>query len=390
MTASLTRAAPLVVSLGAVCIAPAAQAAGTIEIDEDRWITIGAGIRAGFSMVDNGAPNGDDDSTSFNVQNLRLYVSGQAHEKVRFVFNTECESCVFGQDENDPIGAAGDIDILDAIAQIELSPAFNLWIGRMLTPADRIEMNGPFYGLSWNQYTVPLLPSDQLGQAGLLGRDDGVTIWGGVGKFQYSLGLFDGVDGGPNQDDNLLFASRVAFNFLDMEANPAYYTSSTYFGEGGDILTFGLSFQSQADGAGTAAEPADFSATILDMLFEKPLRGGAAVTIEGEYKWFDADVTQTARADPSCFCLFDGNAYFVTAAYLLPGAGLVRYQPYVRFTKNEPDDALDSDLTEVGVNFVLKGHNARLNLNYTSGDANITGYRGADTDALFFGVQIQI
>lgn len=143
MTASLTRAAPLVASLGAVCIAPAAQAGGTIEIDADRWITIGAGIRAGVSIVDDGAPGGDDD-TSFNVQNLRLYVSGQAHEKVRFVFNTECESCVFGQDPNDPVGAAGDIDILDAIAQIELSPTFNLWIGRMLTPADRIEMNGPF------------------------------------------------------------------------------------------------------------------------------------------------------------------------------------------------------------------------------------------------------
>ena len=43
--------------------------------------------------------------------------------------------------------------MLDAIAQFEFSPAFNLWIGRMLTPADRIEMNGPYYGLSWNQYT---------------------------------------------------------------------------------------------------------------------------------------------------------------------------------------------------------------------------------------------
>ena len=389
MKASLTRAAPLVASLGAVCVAPAAQAGGTIEIDEDRWVTIGAGIRAGVSIIDDGAPGGDDD-TSFNVQNLRLYVSGQAHEKVRFVFNTECESCVFGQDPNDPVGAAGDIDILDAIAQIELSPAFNLWIGRMLTPADRIEMNGPFYGLSWNQYTVPLLPSDQLGQAGLLGRDDGVTIWGTVGKFQYSIGLFDGVDGGPNQDDNVLYASRFAFNFLDMEVNPGYYTSSTYFGQGGDILTFGLSFQSQKNGTGTAAEPGDFSATILDMLFEKPLAGGAAITIEAEYKWFDAEVTPTAAADPSCFCLFDGDAYFVTAAYLLPGSGLVRYQPYVRYTKNEPNGAPESDLTEVGVNFVLKGHDARLNLNYTTGDANLTGYPGPDRDALFFGVQIQI
>lgn len=390
MTSSVTRAALLVGPL-ALAMASAANGAGRIDIDETRWVSVGAGIRAGFSSTDGGAPSGSEDSSDFNVQNLRLYVSGQAHENVRFVFNTECESCVFGQDDGDPIGAAGDIDILDAIAQIELSPAFNLWIGRMLTPADRIEMNGPFYGLSWNQYTVPLLPSDQLGQAGLLGRDDGATIWGRAGKFQYSLGLFDGVDGGPNQDDNLLYASRVSFSFLDMEDNPGYYTSSTYFGQGGDILTLGLSFQSQSDGTGTAAEPGDFSATIVDLLFEKPLAGGGAVTVEAEYKSFDAELTPTAMADPSCFCLFDGEAWFATAAYLLPGAsGPFRYQPYVRYTKNEPDGALDSDLTEIGVNFVLKGHNARLNLNYTSGDANISGYRGADTDTLFFGVQIQI
>lgn len=388
MTSSLTRTALLVGPLGALCVASAAHAAGRIDIDEDRWVSVGAGLRAGISMIDDAAPSGDDDSTSFDVQNLRLYINGQAHEKVRFVFNTECISCVLGAGDGD---RGKDIEILDAIAQIELSPAFNLWIGRMLTPADRIEMNGPFYGLSWNQYTVPLLPSDQLGQAGLLGRDDGVTIWGTAGKFQYSLGMFDGVDGGPNQDDGVLYASRFAFNFLDMEANPAYYTSSTYFGEAGDILTFGLSFQSQSNGTGTAAEPGDFSATILDMLFEKPLDRGAAVTIEAEYKSFDAELTPAAMADPSCFCLFDGESYFVTAAYMFPGTGgPVRYQPYVRFTKNEPTGALDSDLTELGVNFVIRGHNARLNLNYTSGDANLTGYRGADTDALFFGVQIQI
>src|SRR5690606_10965044 len=157
------------------------------------------------------------------------------------------------------------IDVLDAIAQIELSPAFNVWIGRMLTPADRIEMNGPFYGLSWNQYTVPLLPSDQFGQAGLMGRDDGVTVWGKVGRFQYSLGL--------------------------------------------------------SDGAGPAAHPGDFSATVVDFLYEQPRGRGAAVTFEAEYKTFDAELTPAALADPTCFCLFDGDAYFATFAYLLPGTG---------------------------------------------------------------------
>jgi hypothetical protein len=39
---------------------------------------------------------------------------------------------------------------------------------------------------------------------------------------------------------------------------------------------------------------------------------------------------------------------------------------------------------------IMKGHNARLNLNYTSGDANLTGTPGPDVGTLSFGVQIQI
>ena len=362
--------------------ATAANAGGTIEVGEHHSVSFGAGMRAGYSRVDEGS--------DFNLQSMRLYVSGQIHENVKFTFNTECEGCVFGQDANDPIGAAGDIAVLDAIAQLEFSPAFNVWIGRMLTPADRIELNGPYYGLSWNQYTVPLLPSDQLGQAGLLGRDDGVTVWGTVGKVQYSAGFFDGVDGGPNQDGNSLFASRIAFNFLSMEANPAYYTSSTYYGGGGDVFTVGVSYQSQADGTGTAASPTDFSALIVDALVEKPFENGGAITLEAEHKSFEAP-PPTAGSD--CFCLFDGSAWFVTAAYLFPGeAGIGRVQPYVRFTSNEPSDAAigDSELTEYGVNYIINGHNLRLNVNVTDGDANLTGAPGADETRFGFGIQVQI
>ena len=365
----------------AATAAPNSFAGGTIEIDEDRSVTFGAGLRSAFTRIE-----GKDD---FAIQNLRLYVGGQIHEKVKFTFNTECMGCVFG--EQDPIGAGGDIDVLDAIAQFEFSPEFNIWFGRMLTPADRIELNGPYYGLNWNQYTVPLLPSDQLGQAGLLGRDDGVTVWGRLGKTQYAVGVFDGVNGGPNTEhDSALFAGRLAVNFLSMEANPGYYTSSTYFGSGGDIFTLGMAYQTQANGVGSAAEPADFSAFIVDALFEKPLANGAAVTLEGEFKHFDAPITASAAADPSCFCLFDGTSYFVTAAYLFAGEiGIGRLQAYLRYTSNMPSMGKDSALSELGVNYVIKGHNLRLNFNLTRGDAHLSG-KPVDGDGFSFGVQIQI
>lgn len=357
---------------------PLAMAGATIEVGPNSSINIGAGMRVVSKMVEDGAPNGDT-SSNFDVENMRLYVGGQITDTIKFTFNT------------DEIFGDGPVDVLDAIAQFEFSPEFNLWVGRMLTPADRIEMNGPFYGLSWNQYTQPLYASDQGGDAGTYGRDDGVTVWGTASKFQYAIGAFDGIEGFGNDEDNVLFAGRFAYNFLNMEANPAYYTSSTYFGGLGNIFTVGVSFQTQDGGTGSTTSSGDFSGYTVDVLSETVLGGGAVLTLEGEYKDFDADYTPASGPiGGDCFCLFDGDSYFVTGAFLFPGeVGPGKFQPYVRFVENSPNDADDSDLTEVGLNYVISGHNARLNLNYNSGDANISGYPGNDVDTFSFGAQLQ-
>jgi len=118
------------------------------------------------------------------------------------------------------------------------------------------------------------------------------------------------------------------------------------------------------------------------------------LTIEGEYKIFDAETSAVALADPSCFCMFDGDAFFVSAAYLLPKKiGIGQFQPYVRYVKNNPDGSnfgRDSDLYELGTNYIISGHNARLNFNYTSGDASLTGRAGPDVNAFSIGVQFQL
>jgi len=362
-----------------------ANAGGTIKISDDSNITIGAGLRTQAVIAEDGAPDGGS-SFDFDVSNIRLYVGGQVNDTIKFTFNTERWD--------------NEIDVLDAIAQFEFSEYFNVWAGLMLTPADRIEMNGPFYGLSWNQYTQPLYASDQdapgdgiPGAAGSVGRDTGVTVWGAAGKFQYAIGAFDGVEGGPNTSDSPLIAGRFAYNFLNKEDNPAYYTSSTYHGGLGNIFTLGLSFQTQSDGVGSAAQPGDFSGVTLDLLSETVLGNKDVLTIEAEYKNFDSDFTGTPSANPidGCdFCLFDGTSTFATAAYLFKSDGYGDYQPYIRFVSNDPSEGESSDLTEVGLNYVIKGHNARFNINYGSGDANISGYQGADTDVLSIGFQLQI
>ena len=370
--------APWVVAGALLSASTPLLAGGKISLDETKWISIGAGLRAAFTSVEDASPSGDNRSNDFDRQNTRLYINGQVHEDFKFTFNTE---------EIDD-----DIDVLDAIIQYEPSDAFNIWFGRMLTPADRIEMNGPFYALSWNQYTVPLFPSDQGGEAGRIGRDDGITVWGNLDKFQYAVGVFDGFNGPANDDDNPLFAARFAYNFLNKENNPAYYTSSTYYGTGGDIFTLALSLQHQTDGTGIEGDATDFTGYVVDFLSETVLDSQGVVAVEGEYKVFDASLSTAARASDDCFCLFDGEAYFATAGYLFPQAvGPGKFQPYVRYTSNEPDGyADDSDLTEIGLNYVIQGHNLRFNLNFTDGDANASGEPGDDGNAFLAGVQLQI
>ena len=367
------------------------HSAGTIKISDEASVTVGAGLRTQATFAEDSAPDGSN-STDFDVGNIRLYVSGQVTDKIGLTFNTD--------------RVDGNIDVIDAIARLEFSDAFNIWAGKTLVPADRIELNGPFYGLTWNQYTQPLFASDQDNpgdgvedQAGTFARDTGITVWGDVGKFQYVVGIFEGVQGGPNSSDNPLYAGRFSYNFLNKEENPGYYTSSTYFGGLGNIFTLAFSFQSQEDGVGSIGDSGDFFGWTVDLLSETVLGNGDVLTIEAEYKDFDSDFTgQALDTTPSggCagtdgFCLFDGDSAFISAAYLFKNdEAFGSFQPYARYVTNDPSDTDDTDLFELGLNYIIKGHSARLNVNYATGDANISGFPGADVDVLSFGIQIQI
>jgi hypothetical protein len=368
----------------AVCALTAglASAAGKIIIDEDTFVTLGVGIRAGATFIEDAAPNGDAYKKDFSVQNVRLYIGGQLAPDWKFTVNTEE---IFGE-----------YGVLDAMIQYEPNAYFNVWAGRVLVPADRIEMNGPFYGLSWNQYTTPFYPADNdpKGRAGKYNRDDGAVVWGAASKFQYAVGVFNGLSTAANSSDAPLYAMRFAYNFLNMENNPGYYTSSTYYGGLGDILTLGFAVQMQKEGTGSDAASAkdaeDFLGYSVDALFEKVFRGGSVLTLEGEYKVFETDYKSTEGVEG--FALYDGSSIFGTAAFLFPNEiGLGRLQPYVRYTQNSPDEGDSSDLTELGLNYVINGHNLRFNANVTNGDASFTGAKSSDAiTTASFGVQFQI
>ncbi len=350
--------------------------------DGVKWLSIGVGIRASFASVEDASPSGKDRSNDFNLDAARIYLNGQIHQNVKFEFNTECVFC-----GNDTLE---DYVVLDAIAKFEFTQAFNIWAGRMLVPADRAEMSGPFYANTYDFNKTPFYPADQSvthsnGGAGVYGRDEGVAVWGSLGeegRFSYAIGIFDGLEGGSNQDDNVLYGTRLSYNLLNIESNPGYYTSSTYYGGAGDIFTVALAFQYQQDATGTATDAGDFSGYSIDVLYETVLGNEGVVTVEAEYKEFDTD-SKTGGIN-----LFEGDAWTATALYLFPSEiGIGKVQPYIRYTDVSPDSANDYDELDVGFNYIISGHNTRISVMYQTGDLRTTG--GRDLDTFKIGLQYQ-
>lgn len=377
------------------------NAGATFKIDETKWVSIGAGFRTSFTATEEAAA-GSKWSNDFSLDNMRLYLNAQVHEYIKLEFNTECQFC--GSN-------GGDLKVLDAIGKFEFNQYINIWAGRMLVPAERREMNGPFYSAVYNIFSngTPFDSADfggpsgiGTGQAGLYGRDDGVTIWGSVleGRLQYAVGVFNGLRGSANTDDNLLYAQRVAYNFWDVEKNPGYYTSGTYYGTGGDILTLAVSNQYQEDGAGTAMDKGDFRGTAIDVLLEKVLGNGGVVTFNGEYKNYavSSGYSQATRdgASPG-WNMFEGNAYDVSAMYLFPQKiAIGQFQPFIRYTNTLPEDSSNRAAYEAGVNYVIDGHNALISLNWQYADRITKGLdyssdaSGDKVHSLTLGLQLQI
>ena len=168
------RDAHLYTAAGGLLLGTAVANAGAkIAIDDTKWISIGAAARGSFTAMEDNARNGDW-GTDFNADNARSYVNGQLHQYIKFELNTECVFC----------GGPGErYHLLDAIAKFELNPYFNVWAERLLVPAERQKLNGPYYSTTYDAYKTPFQTSDFSGScgsggAGVYGRDHGVNLWG--------------------------------------------------------------------------------------------------------------------------------------------------------------------------------------------------------------------
>jgi len=368
---------------GMAATVPSAYAGGTIKVDDDKYISIGMGIRQSFNMVEDGSASGAQWSNGFAIDNARIYINGGIHKYVKFAFNTECFAC-----NSSAAGEKGTVGLLDAIGQFEFNETVNFWIGRTLVPTERGELNGPYYHAVFDGFRTPFNPADfsagsGAGGAGKYGRDNGAVFFGkvhpGGTHLQYVLSVFQGLRSagpgvGPNQRDSLKYAGRLTLNLLNDESNPGYYTSGTYYGTAGDILAIAVGGEYQNAGAGSSANKSYFGSFVSDILFEKVLPNNNGVfTANAEYKRYWAQ-NLAAFGDGDCFCVFSGTSVTAYALYLFPNeVGIGRFQPYGRYTfvNSVFTNALDE--FEFGTNYIISGHNARISTFWRTGSLAPTG-----------------
>lgn len=377
-----------------------ANAGATISFGEDKFVSLGFGLRAAYSSVEDGAADGKSRSNDFDVYSARVYTSAQLNKYIKGTLNFEG---VHGAEST--TNAAESFEIYEAIAQFEFMPEFNIWAGRMLTPSDRSNLDGPYFLSSW---LYPGLVAQYPSQ--LAGRDTGVTAWGKLddNHLIYSFGAFEGHNNysqASSQDDNLLYAGRIQYDFWGQGMTPAYYTASTFYGK--EYLSIGFASQYQKNGVGSMNAKGDYLGYSADILFEKDVGIGYLDVEAGLYK-FDtddkSDVSKTLLSTtPSLTAnvggIRQGKAYLLSSALLFPQqVGWGKLQPYFRYQKFDADSTSgDGGLLSVdvlssvskqydyGVHYVIDGHNARLSATYTKNEfSNLP-----DQDKFTLGVQLQ-
>jgi len=328
-------------------------------------ISVGAGMRTSFAdeKVD-GAKSTDD----FDLDSVRLYVSGSVTNNIKFTFNTEYSGDTGGSDANK-------VEVLDAIARFEFSDELNIWAGRFLPPSDRANLHGPYYANEWSSY----IDGVQDGYASVaVGRDDGIAYWGQF--FNDMLSVNGGAFSIPSTfgTANIVWAERLQVDLWDPEKG--YYINGTYYGDK-DVLALGVAAQ----------QLAKKNAYDVDFLMEKKLGDAGMISVQGEYAKYEFGGYTGNKSDGG----------FGLISYLFPQViGIGKFEILAKYAKTtyDFDDAAGIYLGSVGqktdiaeIGYVIKEFNARVSLFYNKVQFDTNNFAGLNSYRLFgIGLQLQM
>jgi hypothetical protein len=338
--------------------------------------SVGVGMRTGLAMGLSGP--------SKSQLSLNDGLVDQVHVRPSFGGTFNDNIGFFTQFEFGTPKGLGSFAILDAIAQIKVVDEFQVWIGQHIPANDRNNMNGPFFGNTWNfGIAVEEYPFD------VGARDRGATAWGLIagGRLKYHASIVDLQPG--RKIENARYAGRLTLHLLEPEA--FYYNSGTYWGTK-DVLAIGAVFQSQKGPSGVPNS--DFSGFSFDALFEKNTGETGTFTVEAGYWNYESTESQyvvnqgTVDSGIGVAGPYPGNAFMGIVSWLTAdNIGPGKLQPNARIQYADWSTQ-ERTVFDLGLAYVIDGFNHKYHLNYRHSDIEPKAGDGAFTeDMIQVGVQ---
>lgn len=337
-------------------------------------VDIGFWTQAWYQHVENG--KGDNGLNDFMLRRVYLAVKGQPTEYLSFFTHIAVDR--FGQDglDNPSMGLGSGLTFRDLWITLDMDESFKIQAGRMYVPLTRN------YGTT---STKSLLTTDlSFMQGGIrggifytskVGRDDGITLWGNPfdGLFQYRLMISEGIESIANPDDNLRYVGRAVLNLLEPETG--WFNQGTYLGKK-RVLSIGAAFDLQSNLTLNSEPGQDNFIWTLDAFFDHPVANGA-VTAESAY--ISLKNSTQANSFVQLSASDDADFFYIQAGYYFNSPVAVgNIQPYFRYETVSIKQKENTGIFSGGLNYYLKGHNAKASLDYT-----IINYPEADAQGIF-------
>lgn len=354
--------------------AQSAYAAAVLRINDQSWLAFTYEMQLFLQYRDQGTGlDRDDSTTDIFFRRNRLGLRGQVTDNYGFLLQIEHQGDRTIDDievRDEPIDR---FTVLDAFLIAKFDNAFQVRAGLYKDALVREHNEACFFPLSVDRSLFVYTPIRRES------RDFGVLLWGNLAddRIQYKLAATKGLDSRDAPESSLRYTARVHLTLLEPENLPIYF--GTYLGKK-KVLTVGAGVQYEPDAvfgnvaAGTF--PKDYMAWTYDVFFEYPTESAGTFTASAAFLQIDFDDAYKG-GDPDPFAVGihgEKNGWYAKAGYLLPnkvGPGNVQFfGRYEQWNFAELRGITDQDINwyAFGLNYLLKGHDLRITLEYSMND----------------------
>ncbi|OGV66580.1 MAG: hypothetical protein A2283_05360 [Lentisphaerae bacterium RIFOXYA12_FULL_48_11] len=345
-----------IVVVAAVLVAGSVFAGPKWEVGSDSncWMQLGILAQPHFLYTDDGT-----DKEDFFLRRGRIILSGQVMDGVMFFVETDSANA-----GKNGVPTAH-VDIQDAYVDFRLnkSDLGEQWLkaGLLLLPFSFENRAGAstLLGVDYNTEVIKLVNS-------FVWRDYGAELHGNLSdRFSYIVGAYDGYDsaeGTKNPEASLRLTGHIALNLIG-KAETSWFFSQERLGKGAPYFSIGagidqqdkatLTYTTVTGSTNKVRTITDNEALVVD--FQSGCQAGpVGLTLNGG--WYTWDNVS-----------FDGD----TACVEL-GAMVKQTQLTGKYSVQDADSNVSVEDYTVGLNYFLKGHNARGGVEYRWGDSPTT------------------